>query len=70
MPHIQIDAAVAGPIKINYHISTPTETSAESIDPSRPTILFLHGNFIVQYIFVGTSCCGRPSDRILEFFNA
>ncbi|KAJ3895275.1 Alpha/Beta hydrolase protein [Lentinula edodes] len=52
MPFVELDAAVDGPVKINYHISTPTETSAKTIDPTRPTILFIHGVFLAQETFI------------------
>ncbi|KIK68482.1 hypothetical protein GYMLUDRAFT_154015 [Collybiopsis luxurians FD-317 M1] len=64
MPKIQIDAADGGPIKINYHISTPIETSAPSADLSRPTILFIHGVFVAQETFIA-----QFNDPNLRRFN-
>ncbi|KAE9407899.1 alpha/beta-hydrolase [Gymnopus androsaceus JB14] len=52
MPHVQLDTAVAGPIKYHYNISTPTETSAKKIVPDRPTIVFIHGVFLAQETFI------------------
>ncbi|KAJ3793690.1 alpha/beta-hydrolase [Lentinula aff. detonsa] len=52
MPFVELDGAVDGPVKFNYNISTPTESSAASIDSTRPTILFLHGVYLAQETFI------------------
>ncbi|KAJ4490141.1 alpha/beta-hydrolase [Lentinula aciculospora] len=52
MPFIELETAYDGPVKFNYHISTPAETSARCIDPTRPTILFIHGVFLAQETFI------------------
>ncbi|KAF9078716.1 alpha/beta-hydrolase [Rhodocollybia butyracea] len=64
MPHVQLDAAVAGPLKCHYNISTPTESSAKSIDSHLPTLLFIHGPFIAQETFVA-----QFNDPNLRRFN-
>ncbi|KAH7101555.1 alpha/beta-hydrolase [Auriculariales sp. MPI-PUGE-AT-0066] len=40
-----------GTIKYNYFIATPAASNDTSIDPSLPTILFLHPNFIPSAMF-------------------
>lgn len=47
-----IDVQTAhGLVKFNYFISTPAETNATSIDPTLPTVLFLHPVYIASPIF-------------------
>lgn len=41
----------SGPASINYTISTPTSENASVIDPSLPTVLFLHPVYIGHIIF-------------------
>lgn len=41
----------SGDIFLNYVISTPQSDDAEKIDPSLPTILFLHPMYVGKVIF-------------------
>jgi pimeloyl-ACP methyl ester carboxylesterase len=50
MPHVRIKTS-AGPVNLNYTISTPTTANAKSIDKALPTVIFLHPAFIAQEIF-------------------
>lgn len=50
MPSVEITNS-NGPARVNYTISTPTNPSAPSIDPSLPTIFFIHPVYIAQQIF-------------------
>lgn len=54
----------AGPITFNYTIATPTCSSSKRIDPSVPTILFLHPIYINQHIWHP-----QLSDENLRRFN-
>ncbi|KAJ2926625.1 hypothetical protein H1R20_g10447, partial [Candolleomyces eurysporus] len=54
----------SGPATFHYNISTPTRTSATCIDPSLPTILFLHPVYVSQHIFHPQFC-----DPKLRRFN-
>ncbi|KAJ3985843.1 alpha/beta-hydrolase [Lentinula detonsa] len=65
MPFVELDGAVDGPVKFNYNISTPTESSAASIDSTRPTILFLHGVYLAQE----TKPAAQFNDVNLRRFN-
>ncbi|KAL1732244.1 Alpha/Beta hydrolase protein [Schizophyllum commune] len=51
MPHVPITLTSGQPASVWYHISTPSEVSAQSIDPSLPTILCIHGVYVAQQIF-------------------
>ena len=46
MPYVVVPpsekAADSEPLRVKYYISTPTEPDASEIDPSLPTLLFLH----------------------------
>jgi len=44
MPTIKLPTAV-GIVPFQYTISTPTNSNADQIDPTLPTIVFLHGDF-------------------------
>ncbi|TRM62933.1 Alpha/Beta hydrolase protein [Schizophyllum amplum] len=63
MPSVKIKAA-AGSLNINYTISTPSKTSAKSIDSKLPILLFLHPVYLSQEVF-------HPqfSDPLLRKFN-
>ncbi|KAK7013725.1 AB hydrolase-1 domain-containing protein [Favolaschia claudopus] len=63
MPSITLETPT-GVVDFNYVISTPTETSAACIDPTLPTILFLHPVYLGKIIY-------HPqfSDRELRRFN-
>nr|AOR51847.1 alpha -beta hydrolase [Phaffia rhodozyma] len=63
MPYVKINSNT-GTQNIYYNISTPTEASADQIDPTRPTVLFLHPIFIASEIF-------HPqfTDPLLRKFN-
>lgn len=50
MPFVEISNS-NGPARVNYTISTPTNPSAPSIDPSLPTLFFIHPVYIPQQIF-------------------
>lgn len=50
MPQVEIQSS-SGPAVINYTISTPSSENANSIDPSIPTVLFLHPVYVAQVIF-------------------
>ncbi|KAF8652357.1 hypothetical protein AX16_004387 [Volvariella volvacea WC 439] len=50
MPKVKIQTS-SGTVNINYTISTPTCTSANSIDPSLPTVIFIHPVYIAQIIY-------------------
>ncbi|RXW15317.1 hypothetical protein EST38_g10536 [Candolleomyces aberdarensis] len=54
----------SGPVTFHYNISTPTRTSTTHIDPSLPTILFLHPVYVSQHIFHPQFC-----DPKLRRFN-
>ncbi|KAG6888724.1 hypothetical protein C0992_007633 [Termitomyces sp. T32_za158] len=41
----------AGPANVSYIISTPTSTSADSIDSAIPTVICLHPVYLGKYIF-------------------
>ncbi|KZV91495.1 alpha/beta-hydrolase [Exidia glandulosa HHB12029] len=40
-----------GTVKFNYCIATPTDNDAAAVDPSLPTVLFLHPVYIAMKIF-------------------
>ncbi|KIY42982.1 alpha/beta-hydrolase [Fistulina hepatica ATCC 64428] len=50
MPSVKIKAS-GGTLNVNYTISTPGLSSATTIDPKLPTIVFLHPVYIAQDIF-------------------
>ncbi|TFK38041.1 Alpha/Beta hydrolase protein [Crucibulum laeve] len=50
MPYIKVKTT-SGLVNFHYTISTPTCTSAQAINPSLPTIIFLHPVYIPQAIF-------------------
>ncbi|KAL1743005.1 Alpha/Beta hydrolase protein [Schizophyllum fasciatum] len=51
MPSVSITATSGEPASVFYNISTPSEVSAKSIDPTLPTILCIHGVYVAQQIF-------------------
>ncbi|KAF9475136.1 alpha/beta-hydrolase [Pholiota conissans] len=50
MPQVKIESP-SGPALIHYTISTPKDKNADKIDPSLPTIIFLHPIYVSQIIF-------------------
>ncbi|KAF5351109.1 hypothetical protein D9756_008313 [Leucocoprinus leucothites] len=50
MPFITVTTNT-GPTDFHYDISTPTNSSARSIDPEIPTILFIHASWTADEIF-------------------
>ncbi|EAU82912.1 hypothetical protein CC1G_05534 [Coprinopsis cinerea okayama7 len=50
MRHIEVKCP-SGTHEFCYSISTPTCTSATSVDPERPTVLFIHAGYIPQEVF-------------------
>ena len=50
MPSIKVKSC-SGSLTYNYAISTPTSPNAKSIDPTLPTVLFLHPVYIGIDIF-------------------
>ncbi|KAK0193059.1 alpha/beta-hydrolase [Armillaria mellea] len=50
MPTAKIESST-GKTSFNYTISTPSASSATSIDNSLPTLLFIHGVYYGQHIF-------------------
>ncbi|KAJ7183975.1 Alpha/Beta hydrolase protein [Mycena filopes] len=63
MPDIALETPT-GRVVFNYVISTPTETSATSVDPALPTILFLHPVYLGKIVFHQ-----QFQDRHLRRFN-
>ncbi|KAJ7581117.1 Alpha/Beta hydrolase protein [Mycena floridula] len=63
MPFIQVTTN-SGPIAFAYDISTPTSTSADSIDANLPTVLFLHPSYDSRYTWHS-----QFADRQLRRFN-
>lgn len=41
----------SGPLRMHYNIATPTNPSADAIDETLPTVLFLHAIYLGQQIF-------------------
>lgn len=66
MPHLKVQTS-SGPINFNYTISTPTCSSATTIQKDIPTIIFLHPVYIAQVIYHRMwHCPGRlPSSQLL-----
>ncbi|KAJ3760447.1 Alpha/Beta hydrolase protein [Lentinula raphanica] len=64
MPFIELNGAVDGPVRFCYNISTPTESSAPTIDPTRPTIIFIRGVYLAQEMFIA-----QFNDTNLRRFN-
>ncbi|KAF8155559.1 Alpha/Beta hydrolase protein [Crassisporium funariophilum] len=50
MPHVKIKTS-SGPVSVSYTISTPTSENAQAIDPTLPTVLFLHPVYMGHEIF-------------------
>ncbi|KAH9478562.1 Protein ABHD11 [Psilocybe cubensis] len=50
MPHLKVQTAT-GNVLFNYVISTPDSENAQNIDPSLPTILFLHPVYVSAVMF-------------------
>ncbi|PPQ69671.1 hypothetical protein CVT24_001204 [Panaeolus cyanescens] len=50
MPFIKIKSS-SGPLDVHYTISTPTCENAQGIDPSLPTLLFLHPVYVGHIVF-------------------
>ncbi len=50
MPQINVKTP-SGPASFNYTISTPSSENASAIDPSLPTVLFLHPVYMGHVIF-------------------
>ncbi|KAK0458841.1 alpha/beta-hydrolase [Desarmillaria tabescens] len=63
MPSIKVKSN-SGSLTYNYTISTPTSPNAKSIDPTLPTVLFLHPVYIGIDIFQM-----QFGDRTLRKFN-
>ncbi|KAJ6480742.1 Alpha/Beta hydrolase protein [Mycena vitilis] len=63
MPGVTLDTPT-GTLVFNYVISTPTHTSAPSIDPALPTVLFLHPVYLGKIIYHL-----QFADRELRRFN-
>ncbi|TRM60329.1 Alpha/Beta hydrolase protein [Schizophyllum amplum] len=51
MPYVSLTAVTGAPASFSYSISTPSNPSADAIDPALPTILCIHGVYIAQQIF-------------------
>jgi len=51
----------SGLVHFNCKISTPTTTDANALDPSLPTILFMHGPYLPQIAFQSKSVLKIPS---------
>ncbi|KAG7448491.1 alpha/beta-hydrolase [Guyanagaster necrorhizus] len=63
MPFVKVKSNSGG-LTYNYTISTPTSSNAKSIDPTLPTVLFLHPVYIGVDIFQM-----QFGDRALRRFN-
>ncbi|KIK50303.1 hypothetical protein GYMLUDRAFT_182934 [Collybiopsis luxurians FD-317 M1] len=63
MPHIQITSST-GTVNFKYTISTPSSAEAKSIDPTLPTLLFIHPVSTAEHIFHS-----QFSDPKLRRFN-
>ncbi|PFH46790.1 hypothetical protein AMATHDRAFT_153840 [Amanita thiersii Skay4041] len=63
MPFIGIETS-AGPATIAYAISTPTSTSADSVTPGIPTVVFLHSGYTSKETFLS-----QYEDATLRQFN-
>ncbi|KAJ6587276.1 Alpha/Beta hydrolase protein [Mycena sp. CBHHK59/15] len=50
MPYIDLHSA-GGPGRFYYNISTPTESSAKSVDKALPTVILLHPVYIASQVF-------------------
>ncbi|KAF8155557.1 Alpha/Beta hydrolase protein [Crassisporium funariophilum] len=51
MPHVKIKTP-SGPVSVSYTISTPDSENAQAIDPTLPTVLFLHPIYIAHEVFI------------------
>ncbi|KAG7098373.1 hypothetical protein E1B28_000331 [Marasmius oreades] len=50
MPTVSVETR-SGRVEFNYYISTPEETSAKTIKPHLPTVLFIHPGYISSISF-------------------
>ncbi|KAF9064737.1 Alpha/Beta hydrolase protein [Rhodocollybia butyracea] len=50
MPHVEVTSST-GNTRFKYTICTPTDAEATTIDPSLPTLLFIHPVSIAEHVF-------------------
>ncbi|KAF9254152.1 alpha/beta-hydrolase [Marasmius fiardii PR-910] len=58
MPLVSVETR-SGRVEFNYHISTPEETSAKTIKPDLPTVLFIHPCYISSIAFHSQFRCAK-----------